>query len=254
MYLFILSDFICKKSGKAVGLNGLSNEFYIYGNSLVDVLHTIFNMMMKTSILPTGFNTSLIIPIPKSKEILAPADYRSISVSTPMCTILELLLKQRMLFPEDQHSNHFGYKNPTSCKSAYYVVNELLFITCLGDPTALSSVWMLPKLLTNCGETVFSTRSSLGLKLVCGGYCINTMVRAMLLSTLEGYRSDVFKINEGVKQGGTLYSFLFNFFLDDLLNGLLSLEIGSLVGNVNTSVLTYCDDILLLASNEIKIH
>jgi len=27
-----------------------------------------------------------------------------------------------------------------------------------------------------------------------------------------------------------------------------------IVGNVNTSVLTYCDDILLLASNEIKIH
>ena len=67
---------------------------------------------------------------------------------------------------------------------------------------------------------------------------------------VEGFRSDVFKINEGVKQGGALSSFLFNFFLDDLLNRLLSLEIGALVGEVNTSDLAYCDDILLLASNE----
>jgi len=81
-------------SGKAAGFNGISNEFFIYGNSmvLVNVLHTMYNMMMKTGILPTGFNTALLTPIPKSKEISAP----------------------------------FGYKRATSCKSAYYVVNETI--------------------------------------------------------------------------------------------------------------------------------
>ena len=116
------------KSGKAAGFNGISNEFFIYGNSmvLVDVLHTMYNLMMKTGILPTGFNTALLNLIPKSKEISAPADYRPISVSTPLCTIFELLLKQRMPFLDDQHSNQFGYKRATSCKSAYYVVNETI--------------------------------------------------------------------------------------------------------------------------------
>jgi hypothetical protein len=67
---------------------------------------------------------------------------------------------------------------------------------------------------------------------------------------VEGFRFSAFKIDEGVKQGGILSSFLFNFFLDDLLNRLLSMNIGALLGDVNASVIAYCDDILLLASNE----
>jgi hypothetical protein len=70
------------------------------------------------------------------------------------------------------------------------------------------------------------------------------------IMNVEGYRSTPFKINEGVKQGGILSSFLFNFFLDDLLNSLMSMEIGGLLNGVNTSALAYCDGILLLASNE----
>jgi len=65
---------------------------------------------------------------------------------------------------------------------------------------------------------------------------------------VEGFRSSAFKIDEGVKQGGILSSFLFNFFLDDLLNRLLSMNIGALLGDVNASAIAYCDDILLLAS------
>ena len=38
--------------------------------------------------------------------------------------------------------------------------------------------------------------------------------------------------------------------MDGLLSKLLSLNVGALVGSVNTSALAYCDDILLLAPNE----
>ena len=45
---------------------------------------------------------------------------------------------------------------------------------------------------------------------------------------------------EGIKQGGILSPFLFNFFIDDLLSGCRSLDIGALVGVTNTSILAYC--------------
>ncbi len=66
-----------------------------------------------------NFNTSL--PIPKSKEISRPADYRPISISTPMCTIFELLLEMQMPFLEHQHENQWE-----SCrlKSFYYGCKE----------------------------------------------------------------------------------------------------------------------------------
>ncbi len=71
-----------------------------------------------------------------------------------------------------------------------------------------------------------------------------------ILVSVEGYRSTPFKINEGVKKGGILSSFLFNFCLDGLMNNLMIMEIGGLLNGVNTSALAYCDDILLLVSNE----
>ncbi len=115
-----------------------------------------------------------------AKEI---SDYRPISVSIPLCTLFELLLKQRMPFLEDQHSNQFGYKRATSCKLAYCV--RLLATTSLGDLAVISLAWMQPKRLTDLWEMDYFINSCLGLKLVCGEYCISSMMRALLSSMLK---------------------------------------------------------------------
>ncbi len=82
--------------------------------------------MIKTGILPTGFRTALLTHIPKSKEIYAQAKYRFVSESTHIYTLLELILKQRMSFLEEQHTNKVGYKRATPCKSAYFIVYETI--------------------------------------------------------------------------------------------------------------------------------
>jgi len=135
MLIFIILTFILRiikvriininvrvlKSGKAAGANGISNEFLIYDTSeiLVEALHILYDLMFMNGAVPTDLNTALLIPIPKSKDIAAPSDYRPISVSTPICTLLELLLRQRMPFLEQKQPNQFGYKKATSCKTAY---------------------------------------------------------------------------------------------------------------------------------------
>jgi len=50
------------KSGKAAGASGISNEFFIYGNSttLIDVLHSMFNLMIETGVIPTGITPVII--------------------------------------------------------------------------------------------------------------------------------------------------------------------------------------------------
>ena len=65
---------------------------------------------------------------------------------------------------------------------------------------------------------------------------------------LDDFKSDVFKISEGVKQGGILSSFLFNFFMDGLLEKLMKLNVGTVLGKINTSAIAYCDDIILMAA------
>ena len=73
---------------------------------------------------------------------------------------------------------------------------------------------------------------------------------SFIIVCVDGLLSDPFRTSEGVKQGGILSPFLFNFFLDDLITSCQNLGIGASIGNFNTSILAYCDDILLMASNE----
>ena len=67
---------------------------------------------------------------------------------------------------------------------------------------------------------------------------------------VDGVRSEVFKISEGMKQAGVLSSFLFNFFMDALLERLLKLDIGAIIGDTNTSAVAYCDDFSLMSPVE----
>jgi len=151
-------------------------------------------------------------------------------VSTLLCSIFELLLKQRMPFLDDQHSNQFSYKRATSCKSAYYVVNETIsyyisgrsncqFIS-LDAAKAFDKLWrdgLLYKLMPRTETSVWR---------ILHRYYDESFA----IVHVEGFRSKSFKIDQGVKQGGILSSFLFNFFLDDLLNRLLIMNIGALLG------------------------
>ena len=67
---------------------------------------------------------------------------------------------------------------------------------------------------------------------------------------LNGQRSSIFTITGGVKQGGILSPFLFNFLIDDLLHKCTELNIGCQLGNNNVSILAYCDDIILVSSDQ----
>ena len=71
-----------------------------------------------------------------------------------------------------------------------------------------------------------------------------------IIVNVEGFVTEPFLTSEGVKQGGILSPFLFNFFLDDPLKKCKNLNIGATIGNYNTCILAYCDDLLIQASNE----
>ena len=62
-------------------------------------------------------------------------------------------------------------------------------------------------------------------------------------------QTSTFAISGGVKQGGILSPFLFNFFIDDLLKGCTDLRLGCKLGRSNVSILAYCDDIVLVSAS-----
>ena len=141
------------KIGKAIGIDFLSNEMFKYGacDNLIKLLQLIFNTMIKTGHIPNDFNISLVTPITKKDSPLSPSDSRPISVSTSIALIYEALIKDKIDFRSMTSCNQFGYQNNTSCKHAYFVVNETInyyrhgksaiHVACLDATKAFDKLW-----------------------------------------------------------------------------------------------------------------
>ena len=61
--------------------------------------------------------------------------------------------------------------------------------------------------------------------------------------------SDNFVICNGVRQGGVLSGLLFNVYIDCILERISSMKFGSKLDIVNSNIIAYADDIVLLASS-----
>ena len=65
----------------------------------------------------------------------------------------------------------------------------------------------------------------------------------------DGMISQSFRTTERLE-----FPFLFNIFIDDLISENVSMNIATKLNDINTSILAYCDDILLLSSNEVHMN
>jgi hypothetical protein len=143
--------------------------------------------------------------------------------------------------------NQFGYKKKTSCKHSYFLVNETinyykqngskLYAVFLDASKAFDKLWrdgLFFKLMNKIPNEVW--------RLLYTYYRLSKIVVKYELKM-----SSLNDITEGVKQGGILSPYLFNFFVNELLIECTNLNIWASINNLNLSIIAYCDDIVLLS-------
>ena len=147
------------------------------------------------------------------------------------------------------HQNQFGFKPKTSCTHALFALNETLisyieekqhcyFVT-LDAEKAFDKIWregLFYKL-----KSYFPRNLVIMLKLYYNSSCGKMKINGTL-------SSNSFPIKCGVKQGGILSPYLFNFYMHDLIVECLSLNIGANIYGVNISTFLYADDVSILGT------
>jgi len=228
-------------------------SYFLIKNANTDILKmfllNFYNQFLKTNSIPSSLNISRINPILKDQKGKTDDinNIRPISISNCFAQIFEKLILLNSPNLEKTHKNQFGFKKKTSCNHAIFVLKETIFnytqnkssckIASLDAEKAFDKVW----------------RDGLFYKLIGKlNYSLWVILKKYYDSSTgslsyEDNILEAFIINCGVKQGGILSPFLFNAFIDDLVTECTDMNIGALIGNLNTSIIVYADDILLIS-------
>jgi hypothetical protein len=238
------------KNNKACGIDFVSGEMLKHNINMkvFELLAEAYTNILKYGFQIDKFNITVITPIPKKGKISDnPFDFRPISVSNTFCQLFEKILLKKTEHIFKFNTCQFGYKPKTSCKHASFVVNEVLhhykkfkspcYTTALDFSKAFDRMWrdgLFHKLngkIDDCywRALVVYYRGSIGI------------IKANNSTSKE------FEIKEGVKQGGILSPFLFNYFINDLLEKCQQTNMGAKIGNKIMCIIGYCDDIIIMS-------
>ena len=143
-------------------------------------------------------------------------------------------------------STQFGFKSKSSCNHAIFVLTEAIdYFRSKGTPIHLVSLDA-----TKAFDHVWLDGLFFKLK-----HKIDTNILKIIINYYDNAKgvvkkdsefSELFNINTGVKQGGILSPYLFNFYINDMIKICIEKNIGAQIKQHNVSTIGYCDDVLLL--------
>ena len=249
----IIADLACNKSP---GLDGLTSEHMKFANSKLPVLLSILMSAVLThGHVPRSAIRSVLVPIikNKNKRITDIKDnYRPICLSNVFTKVIEKVLLCRMQGWLLTTSNQFGFKRKHGTDMCVFTLKELIryyikhgscmYVAYLNASKAFDRVNQnkLFKKLLNNGVPKWI------IKVISQWYCNQT-----LCVKWGSVISDVFPVNNGVRQGpqgGILSPLLFIVYINDLSISLSKLPaIGCCSGENVINHLMYADDIVLLS-------
>ena len=264
------------KSNKACGIDNVTNEFLKHcPDSVIILIVDIFNLVLKTGVVPTDWCVGIIQPLYKNKgSINNPDNYRGITLLSCISKLFTSCLNHRLtifalnrgVIGEEQAGFREGYSTTNHSFVLYSIIemykqkDRQLFCAFVDYRKAFDLI----------------DRSSLWQKLISeqvnGNFIrviYNLYEQAKSCVKKGGQISEFFKCTAGVRQGENLSPMLFAIYLNDFENFLkkhyygltyLSLAIKRELSDddievfVRLYVLLYADDTILLAESENELQ
>ena len=245
-----VNQFILRlKRGKAPGMDGISHEHLIFGNSEVlrSLLASLYSSILSTGYVPKLFTTGVIIPVIK-KSTLDPDDvssYRPITISSVHTKAIE-----SFIIPcSDISDNQFGFRNNRGTAFACNLLNDVASYCKSRNSTLFLATLDAEK----CFDSICHVSLFLKLIDVLPVYqwilLYNWYKRLEAVVKWEGSYSGTFAVGRGTRQGSIISPFLFNIFINQLLLDLTECDAGVRIGDELYNSMAYADDITLFATN-----
>eukprot|EP00111_Clytia_hemisphaerica_P001565 TCONS_00004470-protein len=232
----------------------LRAEHYIHASNDVFIQHIteLINKLFQTSTIPSALCTSLIIPLVKNhkKPLSDPNNYRGISIIPIITKIAELVIIKKCPNIKNNNPSQFGFVNGSSTIHAEILIQDTIHYYNKNDSPVYVCSLDAEKAFDCCNWQVLfeklSVREDIPNEIL--KFLIKLYLNSESAIMYNGHKTKSFNLSQGVRQGSLLSPYLYNFYTEDLLAKIKDLKIGATLGNgLNTSIIAYADDLILLS-------
>ncbi len=248
---------LCRmKTGKAVGIDEIPLEC-LKNEQIKMFMVKMFNLCFDHGVLPSLWRKSVINPIPKdsTKDPRVPTNYRGIALACSMYKVYCGVLNQRIV--KWAEVNNLIADEQNGFRQGRSTIDQLASLTSIIENRKLSRKHTFVTFVDFSKAYDRINRPFLWQKLSAMGLS-EKMVSALqvLYSEVEccvkinGFNSDWFSVNTGLKQGCLVSPVLFNLYINDLVDVINRTNKGVEIGDRTVSIMLYADDICLLSENE----
>ena len=256
----------CKnlKNRKAPSYDSIQNEHLKYGRyALWSALATLFNLIISKKSIPDQCKRGMVLPIYKEngKDRTDPHNYRPITLLPVIYKLFEkfiphslsLWVKENDIpFPHPQQNAYQKHSGPITAsfilQETIFHNNELnsdVYLTTLDTKQAFDSVWL---------PGVFYKLTKLGVKGTMWLLIKDMHTNMSSCVSVNGLKSPFFNVQQGIRQGGVISTWIYNLFINELLEELTESNRGAQIISLTTGSTTLADDICLAATSPSKMQ
>ena len=248
------------KQGKSVGVEGIPNE--VLKNILsIDLLYSLFNKVFQSGCVPSLWRLGIIKPLPKGSltDPHIPLQYRGIALLSTIYKIYTSLLNSRLLGVAESHKiydeEQNGFRRGRSCQDHIYSLTTIIRHRLASKLPVFACFIDMEKAFDRVDRDLLLYKLRfLGITGKFYEALSNIYENCKNCVNLNGYVTDWFQSDLGVKQGDVISPTLFGLFLNDLICQVKEINGGISIGQEKVSILAYADDIIILGSSENELQ
>ena len=208
--------------------------------------------MLTESYIPGKMKVGVIITICKggSKPRDDPNSYRAITLMSSILKLNERILYNRLLNTLENPLNPLegGFQKNMGCNMTSYLVQEIvnyakennskLYVCFLDAKQAFDHVWH---------DGLFFKLHELGINLYIWKAIVSLHEKLTSYVFSRGFKSPIFYVLQGTRQGGVISPIFYLCYITDLLNILCSPGFGLRIDTINITCPTVADDMVLIS-------